>query len=129
MTTVEARFEIIDWTEESYDEPDVGPKLTRVTVSKRYQGAIIGTGVAHVLTTQGTDGGGYVASERVVGTLDGNDGTFVVQHGGLADGDDQSTYGSVIPGSGTGGLVGIQGSAAEKTEGVMTLEYTLPRHD
>ncbi|MEP6559522.1 MAG: DUF3224 domain-containing protein [Nakamurella sp.] len=76
MTTVavDAGFEILEVQEEPYDEPEVGPKLARVTVSKRYQGAIDGTGVAHVLTVQGAQGGGYVASERVVELSTGTPG-------------------------------------------------------
>lgn len=41
--TIEARFEILDWTEKPYDEPAEGPKLMRITISKRYSGAIEGT--------------------------------------------------------------------------------------
>jgi len=50
----------------------------------------------------------------------------VIQHGGLADGNEQSTFGTVIAGSGTGELIGIRGTAAEMSEGVLTLDYTLP---
>lgn len=57
-----------------------------------------------MLTAQGTAGGGYVASERIEGTPVGRHGTFVIQHGGLADGPDQSSYGSIVPSSGTEGL-------------------------
>ncbi|MFC5187525.1 DUF3224 domain-containing protein [Actinomadura harenae] len=122
---VEANFEIIDFEEKVYEEPADGPKLTRVTIRKRYQGAIDGTGVAEVLTAQGAAGGGYVASERIEGTLDGHQGTFVIQHHGLADGDDQSSDGNIIPGSGTGGLAGISGRAMERQFQVLTLSYRL----
>lgn len=124
--TVEATFEIVDWTETAYDEPEAGPKLTRVTVTKRYAGPIEGSGVAHVLTAQGDAGGGYVASERVVGQLAGRTGSFVIQHGGTADGADQSTYGTVVPGSGTDQLAGLRGRATESQQGVLSLEYVLP---
>src|SRR3954469_7424292 len=93
--TVEARFEIVEFDETVYEEPADGPKLTRVTIKKRYQGTIDGTGVAHVLTAQGAAGGGYVASERIEGTLDGRRGTFVIQHHGLADGDAQTSDGHI----------------------------------
>src|SRR5919206_1961899 len=86
--------------EAAYDEPSEGPKLTRVTIRKTYRGAIQGHGVAEVLTSQGPDGSGYVASERIEGTLDGRLGTFVIQHGGLADRNGQSTFGAIVPGSG-----------------------------
>ncbi|NUW40837.1 DUF3224 domain-containing protein [Nonomuraea rhodomycinica] len=123
--TIKAGFEIVKFEESVYEEPAEGPKLTRVRIHKRYQGAIDGTGVAEVLTAQGTAGGGYVASERIEGTLDGRRGTFVIQHGGLADGPDQSSYGSIVPHSGTGGLAGISGQAMEFEFQVLTLIYTL----
>ncbi|MDL4777192.1 DUF3224 domain-containing protein [Actinomadura xylanilytica] len=123
--TIEAHFEIIDFEETVYEEPAEGPKLTRVTIRKHYRGAIDGTSVAGVLTAQGAAGGGYVASERIEGTLDGRQGTFVIQHNGRADGNDQSSDGSIIPGSGTGGLAGISGRAMERQFQVLTLVYTL----
>lgn len=123
--TVDATFEIVNWDETVYEEPAEGPKLTRVRIRKRYRGVIDGTGVAEVLTAQGAAGGGYVASERIEGTLDGRQGTFVIQHGGLAEGTDQSSYGTIIPTSGTGGLTGISGRAMELQYEVLTLVYTL----
>lgn len=123
--TVEAKFEIIDFDEKVYEEPAEGPKLTRVTIRKHYSGVIDGTGVAEVLTVQGAAGGGYVASERIEGTLDGRQGTFVIQHSGLANGDNQSSDGSIVPNSGTGGFTGVSGRAMERQFQVLTLVYTL----
>ncbi|MCP2341411.1 DUF3224 domain-containing protein [Actinomadura rupiterrae] len=123
--TIEAEFKIVEFEEKVYEEPVDGPKLTRVTIRKRYQGAIDGTGVTEVLTAQGAAGGGYVASERIEGTLDGRHGTFVIQHHGLADGDVQSSDGHIVPNSGTGELAGISGRAMERRFQVLTLIYTL----
>ncbi|MFI7703689.1 DUF3224 domain-containing protein [Nonomuraea sp. NPDC049480] len=123
--TVKATFEIAEFDENVYDERAEAPKLTRVTIRKRYQGVIEGTGVAEVLTAQGDAGGGYVASERIEGTLDGRQGTFVIQHWGLADGAEQSSEGSIVPNSGTGELVGIAGRAMEREFQVLTLVCTL----
>lgn len=123
--TLEARFEITEWNETVYEEPAEGPKLTRITIRKRYHGAIEGSGVVEVLTAQGAAGAGYVASERVDGTLDGRQGTFVIQHGGLAEGTDQSSYGTIVPASGTGELASISGHAKEVQQEVLTLVYTL----
>lgn len=125
MTTINARFEITERNETVYDEPAEGPNLTKVTIRKRYRGDIEGSGTVHVLTAQGATGAGYVASERIEGTLDGRTGTFVIQHGGLADGDRQSTFGSIVPNSGTGALTGISGHAREAQPEVLTLDYTL----
>lgn len=126
--TVDAAFEILDWQEVPYDEPVAGPRLTRITISKRYHGALEGTGVAEVLTAQEEGGSGYVASERIVATLDGREGTFVIQHGGLAEGPEQSTFGTVIPHSGTGGLTGLRGRATEASHGMLSLTYTIGVH-
>ncbi|KPC64357.1 DUF3224 domain-containing protein [Streptomyces chattanoogensis] len=123
--TVKATFKIVEYDESVYDERADGPKLTRVTIRKHYQGVIEGRGVAEVLTAQGSAGGGYVASERIEGTLDGRQGTFVIQHWGVADGADQSSEGSIVPNSGTGELAGIAGRAMERTYQELTLAYTL----
>jgi hypothetical protein len=72
-------------------------------------------------------GAGYVASERINGTLEGRQGTFVIQHGGLANGDDQSTFGAVVPHSGTADLARLCGHATEACPGVLTLTYTVGR--
>ena len=52
---------------------------------------------------------GYVAIERVSGTLHGKSGTFVLQHtGSMTRGAPQLTI-TVVPDSGTGELVGLAG--------------------
>lgn len=122
---IDAPFEIVSWDETVYDEPDEGPKLTRVKIRKRYRGAIEGSGVVEVLTAQGAAGAGYVASERIDGTLEGRRGTFVIQHSGLADGTEQSSRGAIVPASGTGELTGISGHAKEVQQEVLTVVYTL----
>ncbi|MFF0490250.1 DUF3224 domain-containing protein [Nocardia sp. NPDC004068] len=123
--TAEAPFRIVEFDETIYDHPQAGPKLTRVRIRKRYEGVLEGTGVVEVLTAQGDSGAGFVASERIEGVLDGRRGTFVIQHGGLAEGTSQSTFGAIVPGSGTGELAAISGRAVEDRREVLTLTYTL----
>src|ERR1700760_4207990 len=84
--TVDATFDIDSWDETTYDEPADGPKLTKVVITKTYRGRIEGRSTTELLTCQGADGsGGYVASERIIGRFDEREGTFVIQHSGLAD--------------------------------------------
>lgn len=109
--TATCSFEVTAWEESPYAEPDGGPVLARVTVRKRFTGALEGTSVAELLTAQSDGGRGYVASERIEGVLDGRAGSFVVQHGGLEDSTSQRTFGEVVPGSGTGELRGLRGHA------------------
>ena len=53
----------------------------------------------------------YVATERITGRTDGGDeGSVVVQHGGL-ESDPDSWFGHIVPGTGTGGLAMWPGSA------------------
>ena len=53
---------------------------------------------------------GYVAIERVVGTLHGRTGTFVLQHSGSMNRGAPSLTISVVPDSGTGALTGLAGT-------------------
>jgi hypothetical protein len=84
------------------------------------------------MLTAGTDvkgSAGYVAIERVTGTLKGRSGSFVLQHSGtLTRGEPQQSI-TVVPDSGTGQLVGIAGKltviiAAGKHS--YEFDYTLP---
>jgi hypothetical protein len=55
--------------------------------------------------------GGYVAIERVDGTLRGREGTFVLLHQGtMKRGSDFKLMIAVVPDSGTGRLVGLTGT-------------------
>jgi Protein of unknown function (DUF3224) len=115
--TVDAAFEITGWDQDDYDAPPEGPPLTRATVRKRYSGALDGESVAELLTCGEL---AYAANERVTGTLDGRDGTFVLQHGAWEDGQ----WGFVVPGSGTGALAGLRGDA-RLDHGRIALDYEL----
>ena len=72
---------------------------------------------------------GYVAIERVTGTLHGRRGTFVLQHSGTMTGGAQELTVTVVPDSGTDQLVGLAGEMTiNVSEGKHSydLEYTLP---
>ena len=71
---------------------------------------------------------GYVAIERVSGTLSGRSGTFILQHSGtMTRGAPQLSI-TVVPDSGIGQLVGLTGRVDIKiTDGkhFYDFEYTL----
>jgi hypothetical protein len=128
MAQITASFEITGWDETTYDEPAEGPKLARATVRKRFSGSLEGTSVAELLTAQGDGGSGYLASERVEGSLGGRSGTFVLQHGGIGDETDRHAFGHIVPGSGTAGLEGLRGEAVfahDEAGARVTITYTL----
>ncbi|MCB0717545.1 MAG: DUF3224 domain-containing protein [Bacteroidetes bacterium] len=128
-------FDITDWDETPYRDSEPGPRLARTVVRKLFRGDLDGESSAEVLMCQADPsnlaaGAGYVASELVEGSLHGRRGSFVIQHGALAGpGIEPSTFGHIVPGSGSGELVGITGSAEimRTSEGAhtLTLDYEL----
>lgn len=114
-------------------EENVGdPTIGRLALDKQFGGSLIASSKGQMLGFQGepTGTGGYVAMERVNGTLDGKKGGFLLQHiGTMADGKFDLNV-SVVPGSGTGELVGIAGKMTIIIEGgthSYVLEYNLPK--
>lgn len=88
------------------------PTLGRLAIDKQFSGDLVGTSKGQMLAagTATADSAGYVALERVHGTLQGMAGTFVLQHSGtMARGAQQLTI-TVVPDSGTEQLVGLAGS-------------------
>ena len=81
-------------------------------------GDLVGTGTVEMLAARSPSGGaGYVALERIEGTLAGKTGTFALLHLGTMDGSGESGHWPIVPGSGTGDLRGVSGTAKiERTE-------------
>jgi hypothetical protein len=94
------------------DDHADGATLGRLTIDKQFRGDLEGSSRGQMLSAMGTVKGsaGYVAIERVTGTLAGRRGTFILQHGGtMARGAQQLTI-TVVPDSGTDELAGLSGS-------------------
>jgi len=74
----------------------------------------------------GTNGSaGYVALERVEGALNGNRGAFVLQHTGTMNRGVPSLVVTVVPDSGTGELIGLEGEfKITVEEGNHSYEFT-----
>lgn len=94
-------------------DPDAldGVTLGRMSLEKRFEGDLTATSRGQMLTaiTPVQGAAGYVAIERVTGTLQGRSGSFVFQHSGTMDQGTQRLSIAVVPGSGTGALAGISG--------------------
>jgi hypothetical protein len=102
-----------------------------MSIDKQFHGDLEGTAKGQMLTA-GTDvkgSAGYVAIERVTGTLHGRSGSFVLQHSGsLTRGAAQQSI-TVVPDSGSGQLVGLAGKMTVTiVDGKHSydFEYTLP---
>lgn len=88
------------------------PTIGRLAIEKQFDGDLQATSKGQMLAvgTSIPDSAGYVAIERVVGTLHGRTGTFALQHNGIMTrGVGQLTV-TVVPDSGTGDLVGLAGT-------------------
>lgn len=111
---------------------EAGVTLGRMSFDKRFEGDLVATGRGEMLTalTSIKGSAGYVALERVTGTLQGRTGSFVFQHSGTMDRTAQHLSISVVPDSGTGELAGIAGifrlSIVAGTH-FYEFEYSLPR--
>jgi hypothetical protein len=85
--------------------------LMRMSIDKVFHGQLEGTSQGEFLASGSPDGsGGYVAMEKVTGTLDGKAGSFVLMHSATMTEKVPALTVTVVPGSGTGELVGIAGT-------------------
>jgi hypothetical protein len=94
-------------TDENVGDPTVG----RMSIDKQFHGDLDATSKGQMLAVQGEVKGsaGYVAMERVIGTLAGHSGSFALQHTGTMDRGVPGLSVTVVPDSGTGELVGLSG--------------------
>ena len=121
-------------TPQSTNQGREGTPLSRLALDKRFHGELQATSVGEMLSagTPVKGSAGYVALERVTGTLAGRDGSFVLLHTGLMNRGAPQLSIVVVPDSATGALEGLTGSMSIDIENGAhryTLEYTLPaRH-
>lgn len=113
------------------DDKAAGSTLGRLSLDKQFHGDLRATGRGQMLTalTDVKGSAGYVAIERVTGTLDGRSGSFALQHSGTMTSGRQELTIAVVPDSGTDQLVGLAGKMAiQIADGKHSydFEYTLP---
>ncbi len=111
---------------------DADSGLGRMSIDKVFSGDLQGTSKGEMLaaTTAVKGSAGYVAIERVTGTLQGRSGSFMLQHLGTMTRGAPTLTVLVVPDSGTGELSGIAGSlsiAIADGKHFYTLDYTLDR--
>jgi len=108
--TAKSRFAIQGWEEKPYSEGDNLPKLARASVTKAFTGDLEGEGRVEYLMMYRSDGSAsFVGFERVVGSIGGKAGTFVLQRTGVFENGQAKEAYVVVPGSGTGDLIGLKG--------------------
>ena len=86
--------------------------IGRLIIDKQFRGDLEGTSKGQMLSAAGnvSESAGYVAIERVTGTLHGKSGSFVLQHNGTMNRGAPHLTISVVPDSGTDELEGLTGN-------------------
>jgi hypothetical protein len=108
--TAKARFAITSWDEKPYSEGEGQPKLTRASVAKTFTGDVEGEGRVEYLMMYRSDGSAtFVGIERIVGRIGGRSGTFVLQRNGVFENGTAKESYTVVSGSATGDLRGLEG--------------------
>lgn len=107
---VKGSFDITMQPEPPYDT-EGGITLSRASFDKRFSGPLEATSKVQMLAARTPVQGsaGYVALERISGSLEGRRGSFVVVHTGLMMRGTPSLSISIVPDSGTDELTGISG--------------------
>lgn len=112
-TRASGTFEV-KLTPQATDDKTETATLGRMLIDKQFHGGLEATSKGEMLAA-GTDvkgSAGYVAMERVSGTLQGRSGAFVLQHSGTMTRGTPQLSVTVVPDSGTGQLVGLAGKMA-----------------
>ena len=118
-------------TPQTSDDKSADPNLGRMTIEKQIHGDLQATSTGQMLTagTNVKGSAGYVAIERVSGTLNGLKGSFILQHSGTMTRGAFQLHIAVVPDSGTDQLTGITGTftiVIADGKHSYDFEYTLP---
>ena len=105
--------------------------LGRLLIAKQFHGDLEGTSQGQMLTagTSIPDSAGYVALERVSGSLHGYGGSFILQHSATMNRGAPQLAITVVPDSGTDQLTGLEGTmniVIDEGAHSYEFEYQLP---
>jgi hypothetical protein len=105
-----ASFVLDSFDEEPPFVEDPGVNYTRIKITKSFRGDIEAQSTVEMLSVRAENrGAGYVAVERLSGSVHGHAGSFALLHVGTMAGEIQWARWPIVPGSGTGGLARIAG--------------------
>jgi hypothetical protein len=106
----------------------------RMSIDKQFSGDLIATSCGEMLSLldRSIGSGGYVAMERVTGTLNGRHGSFALQHSATMRRGEPHLHILVVPDSGSGDLLGLAGTMnilVMQGQHAYEFDYTLPASD
>ena len=114
------------------DDHATSAGLGRMSIDKQFHGDLGASSQGQMMSAMtGVKGSaGYVALERVTGTLAGRKGSFVLQHSGTMDRGTPTLSVSIVPDSGTDELTGLTGTLAiiiADGKHSYDFEYSIPK--
>jgi hypothetical protein len=110
MPIAVSSFVLDSFDEEAPYAEDFGVSYARISIAKTFRGDIEARSTLEMLSVRAENGGaGYVAVERLTGSVHGRSGTFALLHVGTMAAETQWARWPVVPGSGTGDLLRISG--------------------
>ena len=115
MTSTTGTFTVAEFEPQPFEaRVETGLPNGYVLMRKEFSGAIEGTAYTQFVFAYDQERGGtYLALESFTGSIDGRQGTCNIAHSATTSGDDRANELVVIvPGSGTGALVGITGTGS-----------------
>jgi hypothetical protein len=119
-------FEIANWDEQTVLELGPGAKLTEAKVKQKFTGDLGGEGsVTWLMCYVNEKSARFVGMQHVVGTLGDRTGSFVMETSGDFDGSLARAHWSIVPGSGSGGLSGIEGEGSFEAPHGPKATYTI----
>ena len=130
-TTLDTKLEIGSWDEQAYRASADGRKFTRAEVTLKGTAGIESATYEGLMFYAADGTSSYVTMMQITGTLDGRTGSFVLTGSGTYDGTTATGESRIVPGSGTGGLTGITGTAGSTSTHAdypfmpLTLHYDL----
>lgn len=130
VQTAKGIFEVTI-TPQPHQENVGDPAVSRMAIAKVFTGEMNGAGDGQMLAYRSsvTGSAGYVAMEKVQGTLNGLQGSFIMQHNGIMNRGEQQLSIKIVPDSGTDQLSGIAGEMLlniEQGKHYYEFRYTLP---
>jgi hypothetical protein len=135
MTThIETRLEIKSWDEKPYRELSDGRKFSRADVALTVaEDGIEADATSEMLVYyHADDDSGFVGLMHIAGRLGDRSGGFVLQGTGSYDGTTAQVEYTIVPGSGTGELADVRGTAVSVSTHSdypfmpLTLDYEVP---
>ncbi|MES1196616.1 MAG: DUF3224 domain-containing protein [Steroidobacter sp.] len=118
-------------TPQPYHEGVGDAAVGRMAIAKVFSGEMTGTGIGQMLAFRSSVQGsaGYVAMEKVQGTLNGRNGSFIMQHNGSMNRGEPQLSIKIVADSGADQLTGIAGEMLlniEQGKHFYEFRYTLP---